>query len=199
MKTCSKCLVEKPLDDFYPRQRKCKKCCIQSQREWSLAHPEKVKGYFEKFKKEKLDQYKRSKRKYFEKNRKIISEKSNEWKKAHRDHWNKYVRSYKQKNPNYKISEILRTRMRTALNQNKKCDTTRNLLGCDYRYFREYLESKFQKGMTWGNYGYYGWHIDHIIPCAKFDLSDPDEQKKCFHYTNLQPLWATDNLHKYSH
>ena len=59
-----------------------------------------------------------------------------------------------------------------------------------------YLESLFQEGMTWDNYNFYGWHIDHIIPIASFDLSDPEQQKKCFHYTNLQPLWASDNLQK---
>lgn len=50
--------------------------------------------------------------------------------------------------------------------------------------------------MTWANYGKSGWHIDHIKPCASFDLSDPDQQKACFHYSNLQPLWAFDNLSK---
>jgi hypothetical protein len=50
--------------------------------------------------------------------------------------------------------------------------------------------------MTWQNYGYYGWHIDHIKPCASFDLRKPSEQRKCFHYSNLQPLWAKDNLQK---
>jgi len=50
--------------------------------------------------------------------------------------------------------------------------------------------------MNWNNYGYYGWHIDHIKPCSSFDLSKDLEQRKCFHYTNLQPLLAKDNLEK---
>jgi hypothetical protein len=50
--------------------------------------------------------------------------------------------------------------------------------------------------MSWGNYGLHGWHVDHIIPCASFDLTDPEQQRQCFHYTNLQPLWAEDNLRK---
>jgi len=55
---------------------------------------------------------------------------------------------------------------------------------------------QFKPGMTWDNYGYYGWHIDHKVPCSNFDLSKPEEQYKCFHYTNLQPLWAEENLIK---
>jgi hypothetical protein len=59
-----------------------------------------------------------------------------------------------------------------------------------------HLEAQFRDGMSWDNYGRYGWHIDHIIPCSSFDLTDTDQQRKCFHYTNLQPLWAHENLSK---
>ncbi len=59
---------------------------------------------------------------------------------------------------------------------------------------KKYLEGKFTEGMTWENHG--TWHIDHRRPICSFNLLDEEEQKKCFHYTNLQPLWATDNLSK---
>jgi hypothetical protein len=72
--------------------------------------------------------------------------------------------------------------------------STINLIGCSIEHLRRHLAFQFQPGMSWSNYG--KWHIDHIRPCAKFDLSKESEQKKCFHYTNLQPLWAKDNLIK---
>jgi len=77
-----------------------------------------------------------------------------------------------------------------------KENKTVELLGCSIEECKSYLESKFIEGMSWDNHGLYGWHIDHIIPCASFDLTDPAQQQKCFHYTNLQPLWAEENLKK---
>ena len=70
------------------------------------------------------------------------------------------------------------------------------MLGCSIKDLIIHIEKQFKEGMTWDNHSYNGWHIDHIIPCASFDLSDPEQQKKCFHYTNLQPLWKQDNLSK---
>jgi len=68
------------------------------------------------------------------------------------------------------------------------------LLGCSISFLKIFLEAKFKEGMTWENHG--EWHIDHIKPCASFNLLNDDEQKKCFNYTNLQPLWALENLSK---
>ena len=70
------------------------------------------------------------------------------------------------------------------------------LIGCSVSKLMKHLEGKFQDGMTWETRGVHGWHVDHIIPCKVFDLTDPEQQKQCFHYTNLQPLWAEDNLKK---
>jgi len=69
-------------------------------------------------------------------------------------------------------------------------------LGCTIPELIKYLESKFQLGMTWENHSSTGWHIDHIIPLCEFDLTDREQFLKAAHYTNLQPLWAEDNLKK---
>ncbi len=90
----------------------------------------------------------------------------------------------------------LRVRIRKALIYGDKSSSMLNLLGCTLIELRVHLEQKFARGMTWDNYGQFGWHMDHIKCCASFDLTDPEQQKKCFHYTNLQPLWWKDNLSK---
>lgn len=107
-----------------------------------------------------------------------------------------YEKNRKLTDPEFKLVKTLRSRLGTAVrrqNSNKN-NTTIELLGCSVSFLKGYLEAKFTEGMTWENHG--EWHIDHIKPCASFNLLDEEEQKKCFHYTNLQPLWAADNLSK---
>lgn len=101
-------------------------------------------------------------------------------------------------NINYCIMNKLRMRISCAVKSQGiyKAQKTRILVGCTVEKLKNYLEEGFKKGMSWLNYGKNGWHIDHIKPCASFDLTKQEEQKKCFHYTNLQPLWASDNLSK---
>jgi hypothetical protein len=69
-------------------------------------------------------------------------------------------------------------------------------LGCTISELRVYIESRFLPGMTWENHGVKGWHIDHIIPLSRVDLTDESERIKVLHYTNLQPMWASENLKK---
>jgi hypothetical protein len=98
--------------------------------------------------------------------------------------------------PEGHIHHTLSARIRLALVNNTKSKKTIQYTGCDFSFLKQYLEKQFKKGMTWENYGMHGWHIDHIIPCALFDLSDNDQQKQCFHYSNLRPLWGVDNMNK---
>lgn len=77
-----------------------------------------------------------------------------------------------------------------------KCGAARELLGCSWSEFVSHMESKFRPGMSWKNHTVNGWHIDHITPCSKFDLSKPDQQRACFHYSNHQPLWYAENIRK---
>ena len=98
--------------------------------------------------------------------------------------------------PHNKIVGSIRTRIRVVLKNKKKSAHSLDLIGCSAIKLKEYLESKFLPGMSWENYGFYGWHIDHIRPCSSFNMLDPEEQRKCFHYSNLQPLWANDNRSK---
>ena len=100
--------------------------------------------------------------------------------------------------PHIKIRDNLSSRMKLALKEQNltKRNTTAELVGCSIKYLKQYLEIKFKPGMTWKNHGRFGWHIDHIRACSRFDLSDPVQQKICFNYKNLQPLWAEDNIRK---
>lgn len=99
---------------------------------------------------------------------------------------------------NYRMRYKLRRRIANALRHvhADKHFKTMELIGCTVQEARAHIESLWQPGMNWDNHNTHGWHIDHIMSCAAFDLSDPEQQKRCFHYTNLQPLWARDNLSK---
>ena len=98
--------------------------------------------------------------------------------------------------PDQYLTGIMRRRVLEALKKYDKRNKkhTFEYVGCNLQELREHLEKQFNNGMTWDNQG--DWHIDHIRPCASFDLSKEEERHKCFHFTNLQPLWAFDNLSK---
>jgi hypothetical protein len=102
-------------------------------------------------------------------------------------------------NPHFRMAKALRLRLWKKVKEHggKKAGDTLELTGCTMDALRVWLSSKFQDGMTWANYG--AWEIDHVVPCNSFDLSKPEHQRMCFHYTNLQPLWMSDNRRKWAH
>lgn len=105
-------------------------------------------------------------------------------------------RKYYKTNLNFRVAAVLRARLVDALNNDTKAGSAVRDLGCSIQEFKQHIESLWLPGMTWDNWSKDGWHIDHIEPISKFDLSDPEQLKKACHYTNMQPLWAKDNLSK---
>jgi len=110
----------------------------------------------------------------------------------------KYEKEKAKNDPAFRLMRSLRERLRGAIKLQRahKGGKIKEILGESCEFVRQYIEAKFKDGMTWENYGYKGWHIDHIIPMSSFNLFDPEQLKKCCHYTNLQPLWWWENLAK---
>lgn len=97
---------------------------------------------------------------------------------------------------NQRIRNRLRHRISTAIRKGYKSGSAVNDLGCSVEEFRSYIEERFQEGMSWDNWGKTTWHLDHIKPLSHFDLRNREEFVEAVHYTNIQPLWARDNLRK---
>ena len=115
----------------------------------------------------------------------------------HRANRAKYTENYKRREAediNFKLSNRLRHRLRSALKNNLKSGSAITNLGCTVEELKVYLAARFLPGMSWENYG--KWHVDHIKALANFDLTDIEQLKIVCHYTNLQPLWAEDNIRK---
>jgi hypothetical protein len=96
------------------------------------------------------------------------------------------------------LSTMVNKRIRDRRLRASKSARTEELLGCSVDDFMKYIESKWLPGMSWENWGTmrHCWQLDHIKPCASFDLSKPEDQRLCFHFTNYQPLWSIDNFRK---
>lgn len=159
---------------------------------WLIKNKEKSKKYQKRYK--QSDKGKKKTKEYVEKNR-------NKLNKYHRskkikDHLYAYLKNKKKIDPQFKISTLLRSRLRHALKNKTKTGSAVHDLGCTISELKSYLEKQFEGGMTWENHGRHGWHIDHIKPLSSFDLTSREELLKAVHYTNLQPLWWRDNLLK---
>lgn len=182
---------------------------------YNIRHKKRKKEYDKEYRQKNLDRIKKRNQQYYIKNKDAIKEKTKLYLIKNKDKLANKYKEYYQKNKNkinkyrnsweknkekndihFRIKKRLQNRILIALKRNKKSDSTMKLVGCSLQELKQHIEKQFKLGMTWNNYNYRGWHIDHIIPCASFDLSKEEEQKKCFHYTNLQPLWAEENIKK---
>jgi hypothetical protein len=195
---------------YYPKNRVK---LLKQQKLYRNSHKKEIKEYFLAYYSDNSNKLKHKivQKKWNMKNKLQISERMKKYNELHKNENSIKAKLYYQKNKEkrllyernklktdiyYKLVNHLRRRIYSAIKHNSKSQSTIQLLGCSVIQLKQHLESQFKPGMTWDNYGYYGWHVDHILPCASFDLSKPEEQRKCFNYTNLQPLWMKENLEK---
>lgn len=201
--TCKDCIKEKNKQNREKNR--------ETQRKWREKNPDYMKNYgkTEKIKEYRTQYYKEHKEEYIKRKqewRKNNPDKDKEERKRYtennREKLNKYHSNWKkekrEKDINYKIKENMSRRIRYELNtllKGKKINSSLEYLGCSIDELKTYLESKFEDMFTWENYGDI-WHIDHIIPCSSWNLSDDFENKCCWNYRNLQPLGASENQSK---
>jgi len=217
IRVCNKCHIEKPISGYRYRKDEriyrgiCRQCewiarkkselkNLSPERKKTLQqyHQKKAKQYYY----ENIEKHKEKNRLWHKRNSEYAANHSRQYRKDNKSKNRKYARKYyktiRKNDFNYIFAQGIRDRIRKALKAQRanKNNTTCELTGCDRTELRKYLESLFTEGMSWDNQGRNGWHIDHIRPCVSFDLTDPEQQKICFHYSNLQPLWAEDNRKK---
>ena len=198
----------KDITDPKERQKSYNKLYYQSNKnkliiksnDYYQLNKEKKNAYSKEYRKLNKDKIKKRKKIYNEAWYKINKDKIKLREKIYRslnkDKKNLYFKNKKKTDIQYKLSCNLRSRLNTAFNSNYKDGSAVRDLGCTIDELKTYLESKFQPGMTWDNWTTDGWHIDHIKPLSSFDLTDRKQLLEACHYTNLQPLWAKDNIIK---
>lgn len=217
-KICCKCKIEKDVCEFNTRKNRkskytsqCKLCICENGKKYRENNSDLVKSnkkkYYDKHK-EVLNQKTREwyarnseqsleqKRNHYQENRELVLERSKLWTKNNRSKVNDYIKTKKEKNPLFRFELNMRSRINQYLSQKKitKRNKTFEIVGIELNDLKNHIEKQFTEGMNWDNYGIYGWHIDHIIPLCS--AKDENELLKLFYYTNLQPLWAEDNLKK---
>ena len=220
MRFCKFCQCEHPLTDewwvFNKKGKATSWCRLQNrawQAEYRASHKEQAREYFQSYYKENKEHLIGYQGSYREQNREKTTEYRKSYYDSHKAEHRERQAAYDSANADilrekrnaryhndilFRLSCSLRSRMSSALRKNTKAGSTVRDLGCTILELKQYLESKFHPGMTWENHSKYGWHIDHIIPLSSFDLTDREQFLKACHYTNLQPLWAEENLRKHA-
>lgn len=209
MKICSRCKRNLP-DECYHKstsrksglQPKCKECrreCLnvevekERKHKWYQEHKAHANSKSKEWVENNHEKRKGIARDYYHNNREEIKSRISSPERKNKR--NKYQKDRYKNDISYRVKQILRGSIYKYMNKIKNRMHFKELIGCSVEFLVKYLESKFLEGMSWDNYGK-DWHIDHIKPCTKFNLELKEEQLKCYHYSNLQPLWAIDNIRK---
>lgn len=212
MKKCITCNIEKDVNSFYKDKKfkdgyksKCKECYKPYLKKYYKDNKEKIIEKICKPYKQKYNEF------YYQNNKDKILKRNKEYFQNTKEQRRLYQINYRAKNKetlykkekirydldiNYRLKRILRARLGASIKNNQKIGSAVNDLGCSIEKFKIYIENLFEDSMSWGNWSRAGWHIDHKIALAKFNLTNREELLKACHYTNLQPMWAEDNLSK---
>jgi len=222
-KICVQCKKEKDSSEFYIKKNGklhswCNDCRKAKKHQWDMGNTEKRREYKIKNKERehqlelkrrqdnpqryidtytKYNELNKGKRRLqaqepqMKEHRRILERM---WRENNREHYNRYFHDYYERYPIKKVARNLRNRLYKLLKGEISSLHTKDLVGCSLEFLKQHLESQFKDGMTWDNYGI--WHVDHIRPCESFDFRMAEEQKKCFFWTNLQPLWGPENISK---
>ena len=217
MKICKKCRRELNETEFYPRKgvksglcSYCKDCARKRRQEYDqrIGYKRRLERYHndQEFREKQIkwstkppgtrNEYLKA---YYIKNKELMDHRTREYRRNNRDKLNEWCREY-YKDPAKRIARNMYNRVRIAIFTQlaEKSQKTEYLCGCSWEDLVKHIEAQFKEGMAWDNYGLGKgkWSIDHIKPCILYDLTDSQEQKECFHYTNLQPLWSIENSSK---
>jgi len=221
-KKCTKCEVEFEVSsEFFHKNVntkdgfscRCKPCLLKQKKDYHNKNKallnERCRKQYKKHRAKRLeykrweyqnkkDEIKERNSQQYLKNRDARIEYQKQYYKSNKDtcieRGRKYIVNKYHSDPNLKIKMNLSRRMRGLFSKNG--NRTVDFIGCSIDDLKLHLEKQFVDGMSWKNYGRHGWHVDHIRPCCSFDLTDSEQVRECFHYSNLQPLWAKDNLSK---
>ena len=189
---------------------------LEANRSWYRANNESVlartkkykednaefyKQYYLQYGKDNKEKIKQKSKQHYENNKEKITQKNKKWKKENREKYREYIRKNQRErrlNPANRVNAAVSVGIYHSLKKNKKGRGWESLVGYKLADLMSHLESQFSPGMTWDNYGFWGWHIDHIRPISSFNIKSNScsEFKKCWALENLQPLWRRENISK---
>lgn len=164
--------------------------------EYQKKHYQENKDSLLKKKKAWRDKNPEYDKEYYQRNKVKRSEQNKKWRLKNQTRINKNTRKRLKTDVNFKLSTTIRKRLRSAVDGDQKTGLAIDSLGCSIEYFKKYIADQFNEGMSWDNHSFSGWHLDHQIPLSVVNLEDRDDLLHVCHYTNIQPMWATDNFIK---
>jgi hypothetical protein len=171
------------MNGFIKKRLICRKCVNEVSKLYKKNNKERIFAYNKEYKLIHVDEISEYNARYDKENRTEIQARQTIYQKERR-----------KTDPEFKMAGVLRKRLGSIMKEigGKKSAKTLELLGCSLNFFKEWLEFRFNSNMTFENHGSY-WHVDHVKPCASYDLIDEEDQKECFNWKNLQPLYWKEN------